>query len=597
MEVKTGKNSNIIVAIGINILFLAMILIFCDIKYEVSDDFVMAGIMSGAYGSGINPHMIFVNVLYGYILSPFYYIFPQVSWYFLSQLLICFMSFSLITYMLLENNQRYVAVMLVAALLLCFGNDAYILVQFTKTATLSVLSGGSVFLWAVFDRRKIGLKVIAAVICLCGTLLRFNSIYLVGMFFVWLIVVEFVKIYREECNRECRRKRMIPIFLSGALLILLAFGMKGIDRIVYMSDSEYRNYWEYNEARAKIVDASDYGYEAYREQLAQIGISENDYRILRTWNFADNEVFSLETMQKVAKILEEYKETVEVSKERILQNIQERNILGYPVCIACIILFLFSFLLQTKKWYLFCVPPILGVGFILYFFVIERVVYRVEYGVFLSVFISMLYFWRTKEELEYYPNLRKASVLISLFIIGLQSVYFLPDRSYQEVDTDSRREYIDHIFYESWNYDARKYRRVVNKDKPENALLKEIESHKENFYFLDFQTTIQTLYYEWSPFQALPVKYFDNTAYFASILTNFPDAVSTLERYQITQPLPDLVKENVYLVDTDYRTLESKIQYLREHYYPNATVELHKTVSNYQIWKVYVDESTEKSRK
>ena len=64
--------SEILSAIALNLLFLASILVFCDVKYEVSDDFVMSAILSGAYGGSLNPHLIFINVLWGYLLTPFY---------------------------------------------------------------------------------------------------------------------------------------------------------------------------------------------------------------------------------------------------------------------------------------------------------------------------------------------------------------------------------------------------------------------------------------------------------------------------------------------------------------------------------------------
>ena len=92
--------SEILSAITLNLLFLASILVFCDVKYEVSDDFVMSAILSGAYGGSLNPHLIFINVLWGYLLTPFYLILPEISWYLIFQLLLCFLSFTILSYML-----------------------------------------------------------------------------------------------------------------------------------------------------------------------------------------------------------------------------------------------------------------------------------------------------------------------------------------------------------------------------------------------------------------------------------------------------------------------------------------------------------------
>ena len=125
---------------------------------------------------------------------------------------------------------------------------------------------------------------------------------------------------------------------------------------------------------------------------------------------------------------------------------------------------------------------------------------------------------------------------------------YIPDLSYLKVDSDTRKQYIDSVFNDSWNYDARKYRKVVNRHKPPNGLLAEIEDNRDNFYFLDFSTTIQCLYYEWNPIENLPINYFENAHYLTGVTTNFPGTDWILENKGLENPLPSLVKENVYLM-------------------------------------------------
>ena len=88
------SNSKLLLALLINGFFLLLVLLFCDMKYEVSDDFIMSTIISGVYTGRPNPHMIFVNIVLGYMLEPFYKIFPGISWYFLFQIIIIFVSFA-----------------------------------------------------------------------------------------------------------------------------------------------------------------------------------------------------------------------------------------------------------------------------------------------------------------------------------------------------------------------------------------------------------------------------------------------------------------------------------------------------------------------
>ena len=128
-----------------------------------------------------------------------------------------------------------------------------------------------------------------------------------------------------------------------------------------------------------------------QEELEKIGISENDYLLLRSWNFADNEVFSLEVMEKAAQIISDYKENVEISKEAILEGMQERQYFNYPGCIAFVILFVLTAAWGNKYFWAGLPAAGMGVLYLIYFFVIERVVYRTEFGIFLCMFLCLCF--------------------------------------------------------------------------------------------------------------------------------------------------------------------------------------------------------------
>ena len=65
---------------------------------------------------------------------------------------------------------------------------------------------------------------------------------------------------------------------------------------------------------------------------------------------------------------------------------------------------------------------------------------------------------------------------------------------------------------------------------------------------------------------------------------NFPDVNNCLKNMGISNPIKDLVNDNVYLVDiVNYEKIET---YLREHYYPNAELKWIDNVEGYDIWKI-----------
>ena len=586
-KVKKILSSPMFLAVGINLFFFLLIVFFCDMKYEVSDDFIMASIMSGAYGDAPNPQMIFVNVIIGYLLLPLYYLFPQISWYFVAEVFLIFVSSTTVTYVLFEKLEKEKAFMLSVLLILFFSNDAYILVQFTKTAMFAVMAGAMLFLWALFEKKSIWKMMFGGLLCLIGTMVRFSTIYLAGGFILFILGYEFWKLYvRKDSLAKGWKYPLLTIVLSGCFLIGAAYGCKWLNWYTYNNDEAYGFFYAYNAARSHVVDASTYGYEVYEADLSKIGVSKNDFYMMRNWALTDNDFFTIDRLEQTANIISTYQKKQDVTFDMTLEYLQERNYPGLPVFFACMLLLVIGVFLNYRQWWMSLGSIGIGVGMLVYFCFRGRYVYRVEYSVFLGIFLCGIYFWNIEKGLfaERQIGVRLCMIISALCIMG-HILLYIPDQSYKEIDSEERISYIDDTFYDSWNYGADKYRKVVNKERPQNGLLDEIENHQENYYFLDFTTTIQTLYFEWSPWKALPVGYHDNFGYMGGVTTNFPDIVQNLKEKNIENPLQSLVKENIYLVD-NYAS-EVKLNYLREHYYPEARAEVYKEVDGYTIWKFY----------
>ena len=147
-------NNKFIVSLLINLTFLFLALLFCDMKYEVSDDFIMDAILSGALGHNYNEHLLFSNILYGYLLKFLYSITEKISWYFVFQVVICFVSLTSLCYIVLKRNNSLIGLIFCLIFVSFFSDDLYILVQFTKTATVATCAGGSMFFICYFLFRK-----------------------------------------------------------------------------------------------------------------------------------------------------------------------------------------------------------------------------------------------------------------------------------------------------------------------------------------------------------------------------------------------------------------------------------------------------------
>ena len=93
LQERFGKKKLFFVLAAAQVVLLLCILLFCSIKYEVSDDFIMEMVVSGAYTGHPDAHMMFSNIFIGWLFVPLYSLFPAISWYFWLQMLLCFLSF------------------------------------------------------------------------------------------------------------------------------------------------------------------------------------------------------------------------------------------------------------------------------------------------------------------------------------------------------------------------------------------------------------------------------------------------------------------------------------------------------------------------
>jgi len=595
LNFKKNVKNKYFICFLLNLLFLLAALVFAETKYEVSDDFVMETILSGAYSTEPNPHMLFVNILYGYLLKPLYYLFPIVNWYTLSLLFWGFAACLGLAYLLCNTLDGKTAFLIDLFFLCVFTNDIYILLQFTKTASFCCTVGTLLVFHSLFGDIKSSNTVFSNtiqsksefvsgfILCLVGSLIRMYTIYLVAPFILVLIAYVIFYNFKYHKNDKVWARYFITKILAGIGLIGIIFLCYGFNRISYKSNSEYAYYQQYAKVRAAIVDGPDYGYAEYAADLEKIGISENDYYMLRHWNFSDPEYFTLEKLNDISNVMKRHKQWR--GWQSIYENIQQHNYASYPVCIACIVLLVICLFGNISNWIWYLATLIPACMLILYFFILERVLYRLEYGIFISAFLMLLYFG-----IPGFKNLItrqekfKTLFIVSTCALVLHLPVYIPDSVYKLVQIEDRKSYVDNVFNASWEYDARKYRKVVNKADLSDGLIEEMKKHPEQVYLLDFNTTIQSLYYDYSAFDTLGSNYYKNFCYLSGVTMNFPDVNHCLENMGITNPIKDLTKDNVYLVDNI--NSEAILNYIKEHYYSDAQILWIKNVEGYDIWKI-----------
>lgn len=579
MKKKTIKINNAGMSFLINAAFLILVILFCDMKYEVSDDFVMDTVLSGAYGTDYNEYMLFSNILLGCFLKALYRLIPVISWYFVYHILICFLSLWAVSYIIFEKNNRYVAVLLSLIFTSFFSDDLYILPQFTKTAAVASVAGGMLFLHGISYDYKMLKKVILALagggLALIGTMTRFSCFY-ISIAFLGLGFLEVVWIKRKQL------KNIMRIFVSCCMLVVVAYSLRYINSYIWSQNSEYQAYLDYNHIRASVTDKSSYGYESVQPELEELGISFNDYAMVETWNFLDQDCFPDERLEEISKIKSNYSNIVNHSILSILKQFVHRGYQKYLTVIGIGVIFLLLVILEPKKAMWAVCKLFTTVLILLYFFYRGRVVYRVEYGILVGLAICLCISF---EKQCINPEIKKAFIYWMCIVCLCKLPLYIPDTSYQTMTDEEYSQYIYDVFYESWNYDIRKYRCNVTERKPYGNLTDYIEQDREHFYLLDFSSTIQLIYYNYKPWIRLPIGYYNNYSYIGGVTTRYPDNLSLWEKQgiDIQNPYKSIVNDNIYLVDKDFAGI--KFEYIKEKYYPDAKAELIDVKDGFNIWK------------
>ena len=559
---------------GIFCINLALLLLFAFsgcMKYEVSDDFIMEMIVSGAYTGSPSPFIMFMHPIIGIVLSILYTFIATINWYFIFQITVIFTSLCILSYTFLKYRKDNLSILLFMIFLLFLSNDLYLLVQFTKTATLSLCAGCILMLSNILDRNTMNKKEIAlGILLFCvGYMIRNKCIYIVLFFSVLPILfhgiqkrfkyIDFVKLAKKA------GKVMFTCFF--VLVGLSFFSKEFVQRY-----PAYKEYKEYSAYRSDIVDYSYYSYEENRTEFEKNGISENDFYTLVHWNFGDIEYYDLDKLKTVSTILSTYRDRQYTSIKGTIVNLINRQYKYYVSAWALMFISLIGifairngiFQVLSVNFFAFC---LLFINMYL-----GRLNYRVEYSIFLAAAAFLLYSFQISESrFEKFSNKALYAVLIVLFVCRIP--VHIP--SYGKSSYDS--------MFISWNNDLAKYNASFAKEK-DMSVINEIKQNPNNFYYLGFYSNIQTLYLNYNPWKGIQKSEFKNAAFFAGIDTFHPDWVKHLENNSINNPMKHLLKENVYFIEN--RPINEVLTFVQEHYKVNAGVTLYKKIGSYYIWKI-----------
>jgi hypothetical protein len=274
--------------------------------FDTNDDAVMNMIVAGkGYGLSPDEHIVFSNVLLGFVLAGLYSLWPSVPWYGGYLLAVHFVAQSLILFCVLRPGYTRLRLRLYLVYFATAGLYFINNLQFTSTAFVAGQSGILLLMLAVrsaangaFGRRQLGLAcVIALGLLVLSSLVRREVFYpVIGMAI-------------PTCGLAALAGRKPVAGLVASLgVIVAAVAVSAacweFNYAHYNLDPRWQDFYEYNKLRVKFNDEAWVRYSPETAYLFQeVNWSENDFEMLSAWFFDNESRYSHDALRHV---LEKY---------------------------------------------------------------------------------------------------------------------------------------------------------------------------------------------------------------------------------------------------------------------------------------------------
>ncbi len=545
------KKKPFLLAFGMNAVILMVSLVLWNGKYNSLDDYFMSSVLTGAYGNEYNVHLYFINVIYGYLLKPFYALFPKVGWYAIFQQLTVFASSTAISYVTIKRYGDKLGGMLALLLIICVSFEIYTHVAFTQCAGFATAAGVLLFAIGNAEKKRFYL-FFACLFMIIGITFR-KDMFLLGM--PTFATILLLTVFRE---RSVWRWSLVAL----ALFALIYVGLGKFDSRHYRNGG-YDYYAAYQGPRAYFGDGAFYDGDNFEAELEELGRSKRDYRYLRSWYFYDNNVFHLDSLRDLINIAERsrYEPNYLKMPFAVMRALSDGLLQGRVWCWAflCLSLIYFS---NRKNWYIpWCSLFLISIPYT-YLLWVNRVVGHVETGIWVYAVIFVLFFINKEDLLDskqsrYFFQIIPLICIASLAISGTYIVFDKVSNGKNKTISAKSADWESFLKYA--------------KARPNDVFLLPFSRYK------DFAQQTGCAYTAIRPGSLSNI--------FSSGYWNIhlPAMNAELKKRGVDNIIKDIVKSNVYAL-SDERSL-SLIPFYNDHYHEKLVVDTLKNFGNIELFK------------
>ena len=539
-----------------NLIFLAVILLIMRPVFDSNDDINIAFFINRARPIQ-DPHLLFVNVIIGWVCSALYRLTNMLPWYGLLQYFGLFCAFSGVTWAIQKLFEKWSALFLCILILLFFAADSYISVQFTKTAGICSAAGLFLVVFAM-TRRHIhrGALLSGCLIALYGYLYRDREAYV--MLALWCVMGAGLLLRIGEEKKGRRAHRVQVYFICLAMVMILCGAAWGINKLSYSMSEEASTYKELNDVRSDIMDYGFPSYDENRELYDSLGITRNAWQLFSKWNFYDPEVFTIDVQKKILEAQTRKALDLELIKDFFdkypFKWFENPMFYGFLAMAALVIVF------GERRWQTWVTILLEILAITAVFFIMFRQgrynLERVDSPIWLCACLIFVYFL---DKDKYLINGRTAAAL-SLIILALNQ----------------------NTWRDSWRHNTRKKEDAMVNDANTAA---EVSSDTDHLYLS--KLGLYSLSTAYGPLSLVPIGVASNTCVLGGWPAGSPSYVAALEQYGVENPYRDAINnEKVYWIDNH---IDWTIAYLHEYYDDSVRAEQVGTFEGENMYRLVSD--------
>ena len=538
-------------ALCVNLLAMAVMVLLMRPSFETNDDIVFAEFGSGLRGVK-DAHLVFQNYILGLIYRFLYQATGRLPWYTIVQYAVLLAAFSAVTYVLMNRLEGYSGLYLSVIFLCCFGYEAYIHIQFTKTAGIAAAAAVFLLLHLVSRERFALWEFLWGIgLGFMGFLYREDQFWASSALMAGAGVYFLLTLKKKYSGKMLRK---LGICAGSFIILLISAAAAGaVDSYMY-NDSQWKEYQEFNGLRSKLLDYGFPDYDSSAETYQELGISREAYELYKTWNFNDPEKFTSETMEKLVR--EKTGRTFHISQvvsflKRFPSDLSKLSMAWFGL------VFLAVWLIFAGKSFS-AVISLAFEGILLcavYFYLYYQgryMVNRVDVGLWCSVCLVIL--WIISDR-----RLRAEKTGIFLCAAVLAASQFM------------------------WKDDWR----ITTSSIPEarvsqRAVLETIGTDKDHVYLAKSGTVSEIFCY--GPFDRMPENLLDNLYWLGGWECRTPGIIEKMEEHGIVNPYRDMINnDRVYLIDNQ---IDLTLAYIREYYDRDAEAVFVRTLGNVDLYQI-----------